>query len=962
MKKITVPFLLSFLLVSCGDDSSNAADNSGKNKTVSGVAQLGAFEKGSTLSVYELNENLKQTGFNIESTVLNDQGEYSINLKDLESQYALLKADGYYRNAITGEKSSEKAILYALADLDERSKVNINILTHLSHKRAIYLVSEKDMSFAEAKKQAEAEVLKSFGIDEEFDDAETLNIIGNDNQSIALLAMSILMQSERSEAELNDRLTQYPTDIEGDGIWDDEKTIAKIADWAYKVYYYSAFGTIKDYVKTWNSAVVFATFEKYVNSFWHHHYGLGTCYDDRLNEVLKNELFTSDFQDKYFICRPGGKWKEASEKEIEKFFDFGKDVIDGMTRTVQITQYYTSCLVYDGDSWRKGNDSECKYGFGGCTKKREGITKVTSTGKYTCEKQNWVYSYIEQTTDESFFTQSGTIDLDTIGWKDTTDGTIRKGNVTDIIYIFDKDAWRVANIPEATLGKCNKENLDSAGYAEYRDGQTNLNPLYSICNYNNQLYDRYERCPSSTYDSKYSKYYICRYDVYEDSKDTIYAWLPISKRCHLDKYDIKGEKFIRWKAGKEGEIRWGNMQKDDSEKQDYFSDKCEQNCYEFKNGQWTQTAITKCMGLGTCNEKLMGTIKEGPVVHSEIQCNSPDYDMTVNRCKNILVKIDTLKKINYVCRGNIEYKHDEQCDFIKYLYEPCDYNPTPVTKNWSVATNTDLKTSQLKCTRDGALVSTKTDPDDIYVCDKNGFRDATKAEKMIGLGCTYFTRDKQYHPKGLKSYFICEDFGNYYTSNYIWYIPAGGNDGTMTDPRDSTVYKTTGIGTKTWMMESLNYADSSNYPSMLERNKCEDDDLDNCKKDGRLYTWSAIIDSVYWASKGKTCGNTKDNDKKCDLPDLVQGICPKGWHVPSIQEWDDLNLWMNMFFTDGYDHYGFLRRDYREYFFWTSTDSTGSTANSNLLDLSKPDHSSDIRSIVSKTKDTPLAVRCVKDD
>ena len=956
MKKIAVPFLLSFLLVSCGDDSSNAADNSGKNKTVSGVAQLGAFEKGSTLSVYELNENLKQTGFNIESTVLNDQGEYSINLKDLESQYALLKADGYYRNAITGEKTREKATLYALTDLNERSEANINILTHLSHKRAIYLAKEENMSVAEAKKQAETEVLKSFGINEEFDDAENLNIIGKDNQSIALLVISILMQSDIAETELKERLTNYATDIEEDGTWDDKATIAKIADWAYKVYYYSAFGAIKDYVKTWNSAVVFATFEKYVNSFWHHHYGLGTCYDDRLNEVLKNELFTSDFQDKYFICRPGGKWKEADEEQVQKFFKIDENATDGMSRIVSQQYYpYKECQVYEDGQWRKGNDNDCSLGFGGCTKKREGFIKTTNTAQYVCKDKNWGFS--------NYLNEATPFDLDIAGWKDTTDGTIKKGNLTDIIYIFDKDTWRVANLPEATLGKCTKENLDSAGYVEKRDDQIIINPLYEVCSYNMNLTRRYENCPGSIYYySEYSKYYKCDYAVYEDSKDTIYAWSRVSKKCELDKYDIKGEKFIRWKPGKEGETRWGYMWEDDSKEQDYFSDKCEQNCYEFKNGQWTQTAITKCMGLGTCNEKLMGTIKEGPVVHSEIQCNSPDYDMTVNRCKNILVKIDTLKKINYVCRGNIEYKHDEQCDFIKYLYEPCDYNPTPVTGNWSIATEIDLKTSQLKCTRDGALVSTKTDPDDIYVCDKNGFRDATKAEKMIGLGCTYFTRDKQYHPKGLKSYFICEDFGNYYTSNYIWYIPAGGNDGTMTDPRDGTVYKTTGIGTKTWMMESLNYADSSNYPSMLERNKCEDDDLDNCKKDGRLYTWSAIIDSVYWASKGKTCGNTKDNDKKCDLPDLVQGICPKGWHVPSIQEWDDLNLWMNMFFTDGYDHYGFLRRDYREYFFWTSTDSTGSTANSNLLDLSKPDHSSDIRSIVSKTKDTPLAVRCVKDD
>ena len=621
-----------------------------------------------------------------------------------------------------------------------------------------------------------------------------------------------------------------------------------------------------------------------------------------------------------------------------------------MVRIVQKSFYpnKTECQVYEDGQWRSGENG-CSLELGGCTKKREGVTRTTkNTDKYVCRNKIWYLSVYEPTS----------FDLDTIGWKDTIDGTIKKGNITEVIYIFDKNAWRIANLPEATLGKCNKENLDSAGYAEDRIDQATVNPLYKVCNYNNELNHRYDNCPSSSYNSKYFQHYKCDYAVYEDSKDTIYAWLPVNKKCELDKYDIKDGKFIRWKKGKEGETRWGNMWEDDSKEQDYFSNKCQQNCYEFTDGKWTKTSITQCMGLGTCNDKLMGTVKEGPAVYSEIQCNNPAYDMTYERCFNILVKIDTLKKTNYVCRSNTNYEIEESCYFLKYHYDPCIYNPTPVTGNWRIATDTDLKTSQLKCTQDGALVSTKTEPNEIYVCDKTGFREATKAEKIMGLGCTYFTNSKKYVPDGLKSYFYCIDYDDY---QYDWYLYPEENEGTMTDSRDGTVYKTTNIGAKTWMKESLNYADSSNYPSMLENSKCEDDNLDNCKKYGRLYTWSAIIDSVYWASKGKTCGNIPDSKKNCELPEKVQGICPKGWHVPNIQEWEDLASWINTF-TDGYDSYGFFRRDYREYFFWTPTDSTGSIAYSNLLDLFEPDLSFNIRSTVSKTKDTPLAVRCVKDD
>ena len=953
MKKIIVPLFLSFLLASCGDDTDNSAKSSDAGKTISGVAQLGPFEKGTTISVYELDEDFRQTGFNIESEIKNDQGEFSINLKDFESKYALLKADGYYRSPVNGEKSNEKATLYALADLENDSEININILTHLSHKRAIYLATEKNKPFAKAKKKAEAEVLKSFGIEDDFDEAKDLNIIGNDNQSIALLAMSIMMQSGVDETELKERLTNFATDIEEDGVWDDEETIAQIADWAYKVHSFSAFETIKDNVKKWNSSIVLSVFEKYVNSFWHNHYGLGTCTDDRKNEVRKNELFLSNFEKEYFICRPGGKWKEASEKEIEKFFDFGKDVIDGITRTFQITQHYTSCQVYDGDSWRNGNNSECKYGLGGCTKKREGITKVTSTGKYTCEKQNWVYSYIEQTTDESFFTQPGTIDLDSIGWNDTTDGTIRKGNITDVIYIFDKDSWRVASLPEASLGKCSIENLDSAGIVESRDGQAMIDPLSSVCLYNMELTHRYYNCPSKIYQSGY---YKCHYAVYEDSKDTIYGWSPMNL-CSLDNYDFKDGKITRWKDGKEGETRWGNTQNDSSSYK-----KCEQRCYKFTDGEWSSVAITQCMGLGTCNEKFIGTIKEGPVVYSEKKCSS-NYDMTYDRCYNILVKVDSVKKRNYVCRGKV----GEHLEYSGDGYSFYEYNTKPVTGNWAVATEFDLKTSSLKCTYDGALVSLKSDADNLYVCDKNGFRYATKQEEIIGLGCTYWTSDKTYLLKGLKSYLICD--GTSYDDDYIgnnsfaWQLLTYKNEGTMTDPRDNTTYETINIGPKTWMSQNLNYADSATYPSMLGKTACKDGFNVNCQRYGRLYTWSAAIDSVYWASKGKTCGDAETSENKCGLPDVVQGICPKGWHLPTIQEWNDFESWQLSFSkSDYYPRSESLPTAYKDFFFLTSTDSARTFFYSSSFELFQMTYRSEIKETPFETEGTPLFVRCVKDD
>ena len=981
MKRIAVPFFLSFLLASCGDDSSSSAKNSetSEGKIISGVAQLGPFEKGSTLSIYELDENLKQTGFNIESTVLNDQGEYSINLKDLESPYILLKVDGFYHSTITGEIAGEKTTLYALADLNERSQVNINILTHLSHKRAMYLATEKNMPFAEAKKQAEAEVLKSFGIEEEFDEAGTLNIIGNDNQSIALLAISIMMQSDIAETELKERLINFATDIEEDGTWDDKTTIAKIADWAYKVYYYSAFGTIKDNVKTWNSSAVFAVFEKYVNAFWHHYYGLGVCTDDRINEVRKNELFASDFEDKYFICRPGGKWKEASEEQVQKFFKSDENATDGMSRMIKnASTYLNECQVYEDGKWRIGNYDDCNLGFGGCTKKREGLSKINLEYQYTCKNQEWVYTYISENIEynDSSFIQPIRFDLDTIGWKDTTDGSIRKGNFSDVVYIFDKDAWRVANIPEASLGKCTKENQDSAGYAEYHDGQSNLNPLHFICKDNNQLNNQYNDCLNSLYQSSY---YKCSYAIIENSKDTAYAWSAVDSKCILDKYDLKNEKLIRWKDGKEGETRWGLFWKEYAEKgatYKSYDDICQQRCYQFTSGKWNQTEITQCMGLGTCDDKLIGTIKEGPSVKSEKKCyieHNDSHEYGHNHCYDFLVKVDSLKKTNYICQHSHKYEKID-CETKKYIYDYCEYTHYSVIGDWGIATDFSIEMSKLKCTQDGALVSIKSDSLNQYVCDKNEFRQATEEENMIGLGCTDYTHGKKFIPDGLKSYFICSygirnEFEYDWDETgyaYFWGFAPHENQGTMTDPRDSTVYKTINIGSTTWMMENLNYADSANYPSMLERNKCKDDNLDNCKKYGRLYTWSASIDSVYWASKGKTCGSTKENNTACGLPEAVQGICPKGWHLPSYKDWKDLDSWMYHFATiDNYRKDNFIPIEENHHDFLTSSESTKSltySASSHQYDYNVYMAFFDVEPHFEESEYTHCSVRCVKDD
>ncbi len=103
---------------------------------------------------------------------------------------------------------------------------------------------------------------------------------------------------------------------------------------------------------------------------------------------------------------------------------------------------------------------------------------------------------------------------------------------------------------------------------------------------------------------------------------------------------------------------------------------------------------------------------------------------------------------------------------------------------------------------------------------------------------------------------------------------------TITDVRDGQKYRIVTIGDQTWMAQNLNYAympDTSSF--------CYDNDSANCKKYGRLYTWSAAMDSAArFSDNGKDCGY----GKKCSPADTVRGACPVGWHLPEWMEWSNL--------------------------------------------------------------------------
>ena len=212
--------------------------------------------------------------------------------------------------------------------------------------------------------------------------------------------------------------------------------------------------------------------------------------------------------------------------------------------------------------------------------------------------------------------------------------------------------------------------------------------------------------------------------------------------------------------------------------------------------------------------------------------------------------------------------------------------------------------------------------------------------------------------------------------------------GWVVDLRDMQIYKTITIGEQIWMAENLNYAytaptkdnglDSSSF--------CLNDDSDNCIRYGRLYLWSAAMDSagVIDGNTANGCGNGVD----CSSSGIVRGVCPQGWHLPSMAEFESLieavGGWVVKAGTmlkstsgwntyegrsgNGTDAFGFsaLPAGFRngdgdyviEGIYATFWCSTGDSKYANFMRL---DHEAPIPSLGYVTKNVAFSVRCLKD-
>ena len=327
------------------------------NKTIKGVSQKGPFAKGSSVFLKETRKDgsLTPTGKEFFATIRNDAGEFKIDNINLESQYALLTAEGYYKRESTSEFSDCSIILNAATDISNRNSTNINLLTHFEYQRILNLVGS-GMTFKKAKAQAEKEIFAQFGFEKHEFVAEDLDITGQTEEDRILYEVSRLVDrnfhvgvcsttkacySNEYKASCEDvraLIENIANDFATDGIINEDSMLEKMT-----AYYFA-------YQKSNNTNMI-SQFE-----------GLDKCSEDKFKELVKlQKTITLEYATyeyprtilhfEYAICN-GNSWYlftkeeyEEATREIEHQTSTMTDPRDG--KTYKTTSFTTDGITYE---------------------------------------------------------------------------------------------------------------------------------------------------------------------------------------------------------------------------------------------------------------------------------------------------------------------------------------------------------------------------------------------------------------------------------------------------------------------------------------------------------------------------------------------------------------------------------------------------------------------------------------
>ena len=813
---------------------------------VAGVTQKGPFVKGAAVTVQGIDcKTLKFTDEIFEGKVKSDKGDFAIEGVSLKSTCALFEVTGVYLNEFTGKESSEGLTLHALTDLKDRKNVNINVLTELEYERLMYLVTEKGKKFADAKTRAEKEVLAAFGIAGDFDNSEDLTIFESGDGNAALLAVSVLMQAETDDAGLAKRIEKFADSFAETGKWNDAKTKSAIEEWQVAATADGTLDSIRKNVESWGYADVVPAFEKYIEVF-----------GDTV--ILSSDSETS-------VSSSSRDTTYNAEKNTLT------DTRDGQVyKTVKIGDqvWMAENLNYKTESSDCYNDS-AEY----CAK--YGRLYIWTAAGDACPS-GWHLP----TTDE-FETLFAAVGGDSVAGAKlkSTSGWENDGNGTDDFGFTALPAggWMskdfVGEVAAFWTSSWHEEYDDYVyGIKLYTDN-TIVRQFYS----NSWYYAYSVRCvkgsvavPKSSSSAKSSSSGNSSSSQYK----RVLCNVDTDENCFKDERD--GQTYRMVKIG--NQVWMAENLNLETESSSCYNDSAE-NCKNYGR-LYTWGAAMDSAGVWSTDGKGCGRHildGDGFVCSATFPVrgvcpegwhlpDTTEWYVLFAAVGEQSSSGKALKSTSGWDKWDGNGNGEDTYGFSGLPAGASNYDMFQFALFWSSVEHYtggyNVDAYGMSLYYKSAVASLYREPKYAQFsvrCLKNDDGTAPKSSSSSAAPCKAETEDN------------CEY-------------------GTLTDSRDGQTYKTVKIGDQVWMAENLNYA-YTGIPYIVgeltsdSTSWCYDNDPTNCTKYGRLYTWSAAMDSVgTWSANGKGCGY----GVQCTPTYPVRGICPEGWHLPNDTEWDTL--------------------------------------------------------------------------
>ena len=340
---LIIVLIISFC--SCKKDSSNPKVK--KYEVSNCFVQKGPFVQGSGISIIELNDNFEPSGSVFNTETKDDLGSFSISAL-LNSKFVEINANGYYFNEVSG-KIDGPISLKVFTDLSSVNSLNINILTLLAKDRIKQLMIKDRKEYAEAKKQAEGEILHIFNIPDEIAidlvNFDKMDISANNQSAAVLLAISITVQGQLSAGELSELLAKISNDIADNGVLDNKDIKTKINNNGRSLYAENIKNNIINRYSDLNLDIIVAPFEKYIDINGNR---VIDCYDVKPNTPNGT----------IFNLKPEFIWFQSEKPSIEYQFQISSDeafssIIEDMSpRSTTSYQLKTSLEYNEIYYWR----------------------------------------------------------------------------------------------------------------------------------------------------------------------------------------------------------------------------------------------------------------------------------------------------------------------------------------------------------------------------------------------------------------------------------------------------------------------------------------------------------------------------------------------------------------------------------------------------------------------------------